>query len=111
MKKSRLNPISKKRQQEMFEEVEIRKALCTRARGTFYTWVGTFKQPDGTFQMPICNCIDGICEHCHKRHSKLEPHEWGKKRSHGGKISLTNSIMVGRRCHDILEGKIKEVIL
>ena len=107
MRKSRLNPISKRRIAQLFTEVEIRRALCERAGGTFYTWTGTFKQPDGsTFQMPICNCVNGICEECHKRIKNLEPHE-KIKRSKGGQISLENTIMVCRQCH-ILEGVTKK---
>jgi len=99
MKKTRLRPISKKREQEFAAEIEIRRQLCERAGGLFVT--------DGRF----CRCIGGKCEECGQPPDwrGLHPHE-EPFRSHGGKVSLKESKMLCGRCHSAKHG-IKEVAL
>ena len=94
MKRTRINPISKKRAVEHIGEFAIRKQLCERAGGF---WNGFF-------------CVGGKCEEekCGKPADwrGLHPHE-KKFRSQGGKLSLKNSLMLCGRCHNKEHG-IKE---
>jgi len=74
MKRSRIKPISKKKSKELQQEAKIRQQLMER-----------------------CN---GLCEGCHglPDFRGLHPHE-KLFRSHGGKMSLDNSIMICGKCH------------
>lgn len=83
MKRSRINPISKKKAAEMRAEKPIRKQLFARA--------------------------DGCCENCGKPEDMfgLHPHEI-VFRSAGGKLTMDNSIILCNCCHDEAQlGKIK----
>ena len=86
MKKSRLNPLSKKRRQWWKEEgEEIYRQLCERAGGV---WVGS-------------GCLGGFCELCLKPPDfrGLHPHEEGEsRRSKGGSPSMESTMICGR-CH------------
>lgn len=97
MKKTRIKPISDKRQEQWEEEVEIRRQLCERAGGFFVT--------DGRF----ARCIGGLCELCGKAPDwrGLHPHE-DPPRVRGGKVSLKDSRMACGKCHSGEHG-IKEV--
>ena len=83
MKRSRINPISKKKAVEIRAEKPIRKLLFARA--------------------------NGCCENCGQTEDYfgLHPHEI-IFRSAGGKLSLENSIILCNGCHDQAQlGKIK----
>lgn len=97
MKKTRLRPISKKRQIELGKEIEIRRQLCERAGGIFVT--------NGR----AGRCIGGLCEDCGQAPDwrGLHPHE-RVFRSHNGKLSLENSLMLCGKCHSARHG-VKEV--
>ena len=95
MKRSRIPPLSPKREQQLKDEIPIRRALCERAKGVFIT--------DGK----VSRCIGGICEICKRPPDWLGLHPHEKVfRSRGGKLSLENSIMVcdscGKREHGIV---------
>ena len=74
MKRSRINPISKKKAAEKHEELKIRQQLLDRCQG--------------------------ICEECGEPASwpGLSPHE-KLFRSRGGRMSLENSLMLCITCH------------
>ncbi len=95
MKRSRLNPISKKRQQQIKDELPIRIKLCERCGGT---WIYTSSFSHGY-------CRGGRCELCHQKGDfrGLTPHEQ-VFRSHNGKLSLSNSKMLCGTCHDSKHG-------
>jgi len=88
MRRSRISPLSKKREQQLKDEIPIRRALCSRAGGMFVT--------DGK----VSRCIGGLCELCKNPPDwlGLHPHE-KRKRSAGGRLSLDNSVMVCDSCH------------
>lgn len=83
MKRNRLRPISRKRQTELNNERIIRQQLAERA--------------------------NGHCEQCGRLPDwrGLSPHEV-TFRSHGGKMSLENSVMLCGHCHSAVH-LIKEV--
>ena len=84
MKRTKINPVSKKRAAKITEEKKIRKLLNERA--------------------------EGCCEICGGNGYPfgLHPHE-KVFRSHGGEMSLENSIMLCQGCHAKLHGR-NEVI-
>ena len=83
-----INKESKKRKVEREDEIKIREQLCKRAGGRFFT--------DGV----RFGCIGGVCERCNSAPDfrGLHPHEKVFK-SHGGKLSLENSLMLCGKCH------------
>ena len=89
--------ISDKRKAGMEDEIEIRRQLCERAGGQFFS--------DGVHT----RCLGGLCEICGKPPDwrGLHPHEDPPK-SHGGKVSLKDSKMACGKCHSG-EYHIKEV--
>ena len=97
LNRTKINPISDKRREEMKAEYEIREQLCGRAGGY---WVRS-----GSYY----RCIGGLCEGCSQPPDwrGLSPHE-KKHRSQGGKLSLENSKMLCGKCHSKEHG-IKEV--
>jgi 5-methylcytosine-specific restriction endonuclease McrA len=85
MKRTPLRKISAKKSKQIEEEVEVRKALWGRC--------------------------GGVCEMCgHNGYPfGLHPHE-KVFRSHGGRMSLSNSQMLCQDCHSLKHGiQIKEV--
>ncbi len=95
MKRSRLNPISKRKLQQYQDEEPIRIELCMRAGGE---WRPVKSSMVGGY------CKGGLCELCGlpanwQSGFRLEPHEQNH-RGNGGKLSLENSKMVCRPCHD-----------
>jgi len=97
MRRRRINPISKKRKLALKDEIPIRRALCERAKGVFIT--------DGK----VSRCIGGICELCGlpPNFIGLVPHE-RVFRSHGGKLTLDNSVMVCNICHLKAHGVVRQ---
>ncbi len=97
MKRTRINPISDKKREQMKAELAIRNKLCERAGGLFVT--------DGIH----FRCIGGICEECRRAPSwiGLHPHE-RVFRSRGGRLSLSNSIMICDTCHKKMHGLIEK---
>ena len=97
MKKTRLRPISKKRERELTDEIDARRQLCDRAGGWFVT--------DGKQS----RCIGGMCEDCGEAPDwrGLSPHE-EPFRSHGGRVSLKDSKMLCGKCHSTHHG-VREV--
>lgn len=97
MRKTPINKMSKKRIARLPEEAEIRKQLCERCGGTWH-------QAD----IPTKGiCYGGHCEECGRPPSPpeflLRPHE-KIYRSHGGKLSLDNSVMLCYACHGRVHG-------
>ena len=101
MRKSRINPISKKKQAQIEEEYPLRIQLCNLAGGN---WIQTSKW--GGY------CSGGTCAKCNKQMSPaqsrddlnvLHPHE-KLRRSRGGKLSLENSRMLCPICHSRSHG-------
>jgi 5-methylcytosine-specific restriction endonuclease McrA len=83
-KRTVINPISKKKRKEIQSEIPIRKQLRERA--------------------------DGCCEHCgqHPDFRGLHPHE-KVFRSHGGRLTMSNSEMWCGRCHAVDGHNLREV--
>ena len=94
-----LNRKSIRKVKEENNEVEDRIALCKRANGTPEVLVKLIPLDNNTeIENRTVQCHDGICELCGK-FGNLEPHEEGL-RSRGFKVSLKNSKMVCRECHN-----------
>ena len=91
MKRTSIRRLSKKRRQQLDEELEVRQQLCERAGGC---WVHSGNS---------YSCSGGFCELCHKPPDwrGLHPHE-EPFRSQGGKLSLKDSKMVCGKCHSEL---------
>lgn len=103
MKRTRINPISEKKREQIKEELPIRKQLCERASGYWlYTSWAYGEETSGV-------CVNGLCEKCHKPPDwrGLHPHE-KVFRAQGGKLSLENSVMLCGKCSSAEHG-IKEV--
>ena len=99
MRRSRISPLSKKREQQLKDELPIRRALCSRAGGMFVT--------DGK----VSRCIGGLCELCKQPGNWLGLHPHEKVfRSRLGKLSLENSVMVCDRCHKKEHLLIRDVV-
>ena len=97
--RSPLKKLGGKKRAELKAETETRKKLCRRAGGT---WINVNNLVGGY-------CKDGLCELCGKPANwmsefKLEPHE-ENHRGNGGKLTMENSKMVCRPCHDKEHGK------
>lgn len=99
MRRSKLSPISKHKLQQYKDEELIRIELCERAGGEWHPV---------TSSMVGGYCKGGLCEcGCNrppdwKSIYRLEPHE-KNHRGIGGKLSLGNTIMVRRDCHERLQ--------
>ena len=109
MKRSPINRYSEKKIAEMQAEAPIRIELCKRAGGTPVTREVQIYRNGEKYTYTKVECSGGICEcglpDCPKfslYYQHLEPHEL-VFRSHGGKLSLQNTRMVLRRCHQILQ--------
>jgi len=103
-RKARLQPLSKKMLEQLNAQVPVRIALCNRALGRpeiHETSIGFSNGVRGKLQTVIC--IGGFCEICHRRGEVLDPHE-KFLRSRGGKVSLENSIVICRACHNRQHG-------
>ena len=91
MKRTRLKPISDKKQKQIQEEYPIRVALCERAGGEWRqnTRYGGY-------------CSGGLCEVCGSPPGppdfKLHPHEDDFQEHRGRHISLEHSKMVCTKC-------------
>lgn len=83
-------------------EAPIRIALCQRAGGQPKLILHTPVISGKEYQWWQVICIGGKCENCGKSCDALEPHEF-KHRSLGGKLSIFNSKMVCRACHETLQ--------
>lgn len=96
MKRTKLNPVSKRREQREKEEIPTRKALCERAGGV---WIPKSNWRTGGY------CRGGRCEICGEKPDfrGLHPHEYPFK-SHGGKLSLEDSKMACGECHSSKHG-------
>ena len=97
MRRSRISPLSKKRELALKDELPTRRALCERAKGVFIT--------DGR----VSRCIGGICEICKRPPDWLGLHPHEKVfRSRGGKLTLDNSVMVCNICHLKAHGVVRQ---
>ena len=97
--KKSLNRMSVRKIHQVNSEVEDRRALCERAKGTPEVITKMIPLDNNTeIENRIVQCHDGICEICGKV-GNLEPHEEGL-RARGFKVSLKNSKMVCRECHN-----------
>jgi 5-methylcytosine-specific restriction endonuclease McrA len=98
-----LNRYSRQKIAEIYNEFPIRVALAERCGGEAITYYKTIYCNHIKIWLPRVQCFGGTCENCHelKLFTILEPHE-KVFRSHAGKLSLENTIMVCRNCHKIL---------
>ena len=104
--KKSLNRMSVRKIHQVNGEVEDRKELCRLANGKPEIVVKKRKLNNGTIlELHTVECPNGICELCGKV-GNLEPHEEGL-RSRGFKVSLKNSKMVCRECHDKRGSKVQ----
>lgn len=93
-----LNPISKRKIDQINGEYANRIKLCLRCGGMPHIETRMIRLNNRQrFQLRSVTCIGGYCEICHKPtgNSILHPHE-KNPRGKGGKLSLENSIM----CHN-----------
>ncbi len=99
-RKTPLNRLSLKKIEERKQEVPIRIALCQRAGGTPVIGKNTYYIKGEAYPVTTVQCYGGVCEcGCQERiDGILEPHE-KVFRSHGGKLSLKNTIMVKHEHH------------
>jgi len=96
-----LNQVSSKHLEELRAELPIRLALIERCGGSpvYREFSVVVDGERSTVQTVLC--WGGICELCGKpaKGEFLEPHEkW--HRSLGGRLSLPNSVMCHRACHN-----------
>ncbi len=113
-KRVALNHYSLRRIRELNEQIPIRLALIERCGGRPIERQQTVYHSGTKYIINRVICIDGLCE-CgcdkhqtcdkvnHRQRGVLEPHE-KLRRSQGGKVSLENSIMVLRPCHNCVQG-------
>lgn len=86
-------------------EVDVRIQLCERAGGEWTIKTRNIKLNNGTeIELRTVECHNGKCEECHTFNYHLEPHE-DPPRSKGGKVSLEQSKMLCRRCHNKKKGQ------
>ncbi len=109
MNRKPINRYSEAKIAELQAEAPIRIALCKRAGGTPMTREVQVYRNGEKYTYTKVECIGGICEcglpDCPKHPpygQHLEPHEL-THRSLGGKLSLQNSKMVIRACHNKLQ--------
>ena len=108
-----INRYSLKKIAEINGEFETRLALCDRANGFAKIETQLVRRKGVTHEIRRVTCLNGLCEcglkECGgKRYPVLEPHE-KKTRAQGGKLSMENTIMVWRECHQILQGNVLKV--
>lgn len=101
MKRTPLKPISKKKRQQLKDELPVRIELCHRAGGT---WVKANNLIGGYCRGGICECDLPDCKKS-AGYEGLHPHE-KIHRGLGGKLSLENSLMVRNDCHAWLQGNV-----
>ena len=103
-RKKRLNPVSLKRIAQLNLEVPARVSLCQRVGGTPVFGKHTYYIKSKPYPVITVQCLGGVCEcGCGERtDGLLEPHE-KVFRSHGGKLSLENTIMVKPEHHPKLQ--------
>lgn len=106
MKRTPINPISKKKAEQMMVEYPVRKALAERCGGIWvFTHHLTYRTRDKkqTWLIPQGYCKGGRCEVCGGVPTgpdfRLHPHE-KVFRSRGGKMTLENSVMSCNQCHN-----------
>jgi len=98
------NPMSIRKIIEINSQVDVRIELCKRAGGepivvTSYRKLGNHSD----IELRTVQCHDGTCEEC-GRFENLEPHE-DPPRSKGGKVSMEQTTMLCRRCHNTKKGR------
>lgn len=108
LKRSPLKKISAKKRAELKAEMETRKQLCERAKGT---WVKSNNLVGGYCKGGFCEC--GCGKPADK--DRLHPHE-KVHRGLGGKVSLKNSKMMLNSCHNkkqhnhVKREKVKQIV-
>ncbi|KKN44545.1 hypothetical protein LCGC14_0692250 [marine sediment metagenome] len=104
--KKPLNHMSVRKIHQVNSEVEDRRELCRLAKGKPEIVVTKRKLNNGTtLEIKTVECHNGICKDCGDRHN-LEPHEEGL-RSRGAKVSLEESEMLCRECHNDRGSKVQ----
>ena len=104
--KKRLNHTSVGKVEEINSQVEVRNKLCRRAGGYPVEYTRKVKINGIYHDAHIVRCYGGVCEICHEPQSGLEPHE-KFPRGLGGKLSLENTLMVDRNCHNKQKGQVE----
>lgn len=104
-RKKPLNRMSLRKIIKLNDEVDVRIQLCKRAGGEPTVKTRNIKLNNGTeIELHTVECRNGRCEECHTFNYHLEPHE-DPPRSKGGKVSMEQSTMLCRRCHNTKKGK------
>jgi len=105
-RKTPLNRYSIKKIAELNAEAPIRLELCRRAHGIPKEHIQKYRRKGVIHEIHRVICRNGICEcGCGQRYPVLEPHE-KVFRSHGGKLSLDNSILLSRECHQVAQNNV-----
>lgn len=101
-----MNDISPKMLLELKRQVPIRDALALRCGGRPYHYTVKLRCQGKLIPVEMVQCLGGKCELCRTAKfdgRSLEPHE-KVHRSQGGQLSLTNSVMCCRECHNKQHG-------
>lgn len=101
---SPLNAMSLKRIAELNAEAPVRVELCHRAHGRAIQEQKTIRRGSQKYEYTKVTCLNGICEICGKPANELHPHERPFK-SHGGKLSLEQSVMCHNKCQAVEHGE------
>jgi len=103
LKRKPINRYSLKKIEELNAEAPIRRALCYRAHGIPVETVEVVYRNGTKHTINRVKCINGICQcGCGEFSPILHPHEL-VSRAHGGKLSMSNSIMVSDSHHAVLQ--------
>ena len=100
-----MNDISPKMLLELKRQVPVRVALAERCGGKPYHYTVKLRCRGVVVLVPMVRCLGGTCEICKLPVGGqiLEPHEYPFK-THGGKVSLKDSKMAHRICHNAEHG-------
>jgi hypothetical protein len=105
MQRKSINRYSVKKIEQLNAEATIRIELCRRAGGEPILHDEIVYRNHVRYVIKRVACRGGNCEICHQPKECLEPHE-RTFRSHCGVLSLTNSVMCCRACHDVAQSNL-----
>jgi len=106
LKRKPINRYSLKKIEELNAEAPIRRSLCYRAHGIPLEYVEVVYRNGVKYTINRVKCINGVCEcGCGENFPILKPHE-KHSRGRGGKLTMTNSIMVSDNHHAVLQNNL-----
>lgn len=103
----RLSPISGRYIDKRNSEILDRVKLCRRCGGQLQVKCLAYQIKGETKVMVSVRCYNGDCEICGNHVAGfLDPHEYILTRGKGGRVSVDNSKMVCRGCHNKETGEL-----